>query len=57
MPIKTRKIRKNNLICLMPSLADTILPSLILAAGMIVVIYGGYFAASYHACKKVIKEK
>lgn len=37
--------------------SDTILPSLILAAGMIVVIYGGYFAASYHACKKVIKEK
>ena len=34
--------------------SDSILPSLVLVAVLIVAIYGGYFVVSYHMCKKII---
>ena len=35
--------------------SDALLQSIIITAGMIIVIYGGYFLVSYLSCKRVIK--
>lgn len=36
--------------------SERIFPSLITTGGMIILIYGGYFIASYLCCKKLIRE-
>lgn len=35
--------------------SDALLQSILITAGMIIVIYGGYFLVSYLSCKRVIK--
>lgn len=37
--------------------SESILPSIVITAGVIVVIYGAYFFVSYLCCRKMIREK